>query len=248
MRYEYDSHYSEKLWKHEQEYTTPDGAKTYYHGPNLTWEYFANIAGCLDRIMPRPKSGAAPTLLDIGCSAGDFARYMMRLGWDSYGVDVSEYAVKNAVPEMRGRIQLADATTSPKLEPYYYDLVTGLDCLEHFFEEDIDKLLAWLHGLGKFFFFCVATVWDEKDPLRKIPDREFVAKKGEEIPLKWEATAISGHVNVRHFTYWWKKFTEHGFKIRHDLNYLLQMQRWKMEPWWRTGGWDLPNTIFLEAR
>jgi hypothetical protein len=66
------------------------------------------------------------------------------------------------------------------------------------------------------------------------------------VPLQYEGVAIAGHVNVRPWQYWVKKFRDFRLKIRWDLAYVFQIQRDLNPAWQQTGGWAMPNTWILE--
>lgn len=267
MEIDYKKHYDDAYFTGKKTYKDAQGNVHAYHGPALTWEGFHVVGSALASLLPKG------TLLDIGCSGGDLARYLMKYGFDSYGIEISEYAVKNCVPEMRGKIALNDISECPETLlsyhtekfpsgnfglyvntksafssenpewafrfPDQFDTLIATDLLEHIYAEDLNKTFNWmLSKTRKWMFFCVATVIP--------PTKEFVAKKGEPIPLEYEATAVSGHVNVRTFTWWAKYFKAKGLKIRWDLMYLFQARREQDEGWRNTGGWNMQTTFFLE--
>lgn len=72
------------------------------------------------------------SVLDVGCAKGhmlyDFRRYKpgMRLA----GVDVSEYAIKNALPGMRKFVQVADAQYLP-FDDKEFDLVVSINTIHN---------------------------------------------------------------------------------------------------------------------
>lgn len=52
-------------------------------------------------------------VLDIGCAKGFLVKDLMELGIDAYGIDISEYALKNCEPEVVGRLHLGSAENLP---------------------------------------------------------------------------------------------------------------------------------------
>lgn len=243
MKIDYQDHYDDAYFTGKKTFTAADGTTQTYHGPSLTWDGFDAVADALRLVL------GGESLLDIGCSAGDLARRLQRRGFDAYGCDISNYAVAHAVPEMKGKLAVADITDRPAnlyafhnhvQLPDQYDAVIATDLLEHLYEEDLDATLQWMIAKSRrWLFFLVATAAFDKDV--------FVAKKGMPIPPEFEATAVSGHVNVRTWKYWVKKFRDQGVDIRYDLMYLFQMQR-EMSPAWRdTMGWNMHCTFVLET-
>jgi len=255
MEINYKDHYTSDYFTGKKTYTDHEGKTQTYHGPSLAWEGFQPIANALAGLLPKG------TLLDIGCSGGDLARYLQRKGFDPYGVEISEYAIQNCVPEMKGRIALVDITEIPKmlfpydknfawgderaLEPFpdQFDTVIATDLLEHIYQEDLDKTFDWiLRKTEEWLFFCVATV--DENPHKA----EFVAKKGEPIPKEYEATAVSGHVNVRTFRWWVKFFESKNLEIDYKRMYLFQIKREMDKAWRDTAGWNMTTTFFLRKK
>lgn len=52
-------------------------------------------------------------VLDIGCAKGFLVKDLLEIGIDAYGIDVSEYALKNCEPEVVGRLHLGSAEKLP---------------------------------------------------------------------------------------------------------------------------------------
>lgn len=247
MEIKYENHYNQDYWTGRKQYRDPAGNVQTYHGPSLDWEGFDFIADALAAVLP-PRPQNQSTLLDIGCGGGALAKRMMQRGYDSYGVDISEYAINHCVDGMQGRLKLADITHNPSLTPLptQYDLVMATDLVEHIYESDWTETFSWILSITKrWMFFCVATTVHPHGVF--VESESFVAKKGETIPARWEQTAISGHVNVRPFIFWARRFAGYtALKIRWDLMYLFQAQREFIEPWKNTGGWNMQTTFFLE--
>jgi SAM-dependent methyltransferase len=73
----------------------------------------------------------ARRMLDVGCGAGDYLHDMQQLGWDVYGVDLSDTAVVAARKRVgASRVSLG---TLEKLDPGLkeFDLITMNHCIEH---------------------------------------------------------------------------------------------------------------------
>jgi len=52
-------------------------------------------------------------VLDIGCAKGFLVKDLLFLGIDSYGIDISNYALMHCEPEVVGRLQLGSADQLP---------------------------------------------------------------------------------------------------------------------------------------
>lgn len=229
MKIDYAEHYNKAYFTGGKKYRDASGKEQYYHGPALTWDGFQPVADTLAKILPKG------TLIDVGCSGGDLTRRLVNHGFDARGVDISEYAIANCHPSMKERLSVADISTAPDVGGPF-DILISTDLLEHIYYEDLDKTFQWmLTNTKRFMFFLVAVTDGE----------EFVHTKGEEIPPRWEMTAISGHVHVRRWRWWAKYFLSKGLKIRWDLMYLFQLYREKENDWKGTAGWDMPSTFVL---
>jgi methyltransferase family protein len=273
VKIDYVDHYDEEYWSFRKKYRTPDGQEHLYQNPSLDWEGWDVISSAMRKVLPRPPA----SLLDIGCGGAGLTERFRVAGYDAWGVDVSRHAVENAVTGMRGRIALADITTAPKeliVEPVQlgdrkkglsalvrapasqrlplralpvalpteFDVVMATDLMEHFYEEDLDQAFDWM--LAKtaedgFLFLLIATTAPG--------EREFVLKKGAEVPIEHEVTAIAGHVNVRgYWNYWVPFFRRKGVKIRWDLMYMFQSLRCDVDWWNKLIQWGHRSTVILQ--
>ncbi len=69
-------------------------------------------------------------VLDLGCALGYFLRVMETKGWDTWGVDLSSYAVQEARKDINGSVVQGDLREAEFPEGYF-DLVALWDTLEH---------------------------------------------------------------------------------------------------------------------
>ena len=60
-------------------------------------------------------------VLDIGCAKGFLVKDLMTVcpGLEVYGVDISEYAIQNCEPEVKGRVSVANCKNLPFLDGYF---------------------------------------------------------------------------------------------------------------------------------
>jgi 2-polyprenyl-3-methyl-5-hydroxy-6-metoxy-1,4-benzoquinol methylase len=74
------------------------------------------------------------SLLDIGCSFGYFLELAEDRGWDSYGIEISEYAAKEAIK----KIGVGKVTTGNfmdlSLAENRFDVITMIDVIEHIYD------------------------------------------------------------------------------------------------------------------
>jgi len=102
---------------------------------------FATAMGIL------PKDGHL--VVDFGCAKGYFVRGMLELGFDAYGIDVSDYARQNCDPMVLGRLY------SPLDNQHQYECGYVKDTLEHIAYEDIDDVLKYLALIARRWMIIV---------------------------------------------------------------------------------------------
>jgi SAM-dependent methyltransferase len=90
------------------------------------------------------------TVLDFGCAKGFMVYAMSLLGKDAFGVDISEYAIGAAMPQIKHKLNLINSAEDIN---EHYDLLMAKDVLEHVpydilpgmlktFREKTDKILV----------------------------------------------------------------------------------------------------------
>jgi SAM-dependent methyltransferase len=102
-------------------------------------------------------------ILDVGCGKGfllyDFTRVVPDL--ELHGIDISEYAIANAKEEIKGRLQLGNATSLPYPENYF-DFVFSVTTLHNLHCYDLDKALREIERVSKKNkYICVESYRNE---------------------------------------------------------------------------------------
>jgi len=92
------------------------------------------------------------TVMDFGCAKGYLVNAMRLLGIEAYGVDVSEYAISQALKETNGYVK--------SIEPFsdnfqYCDHLIAKDILEHIEYEHIDKQMEILRSKCETIFAVI---------------------------------------------------------------------------------------------
>lgn len=80
------------------------------------------------------------TVVDYGCAKGFLVYALTMLEFDARGVDISQYAIENCLPQVKERVCLLDQNLTTTVQPV--DLVIAKDVLEHVPEEDMPDVLA----------------------------------------------------------------------------------------------------------
>lgn len=101
------------------------------------------------RIMRRvrkPPLKKVGTVLDIGCSSGDYLAYLRSLGWEVYGVELDEGAARYAREHFGIDVRAGSAEhTLNEFPDRSFDVVTMWHVLEHLFDPSL--VLAEVHRI-----------------------------------------------------------------------------------------------------
>jgi len=104
-------------------------------------------------------------ILDVGCGKG-FLLYDFTLvapGVEVTGIDVSEYAIRNAKEEVRDRLRIGSATSLPWPDKSF-DLVISIQTLHNLHCYDLDKALREMERVGrKHRYLCVESYRNETE-------------------------------------------------------------------------------------
>ena len=140
--------------------------------------------------------GLAPeaSLLDVGCAKGfmlhDFKELMpeMRVA----GVDISPYAIENAIDSMKPYIRVGDAQELP-FEDKSFDLVTAINTVHNLPLDECKQALREIQRVSKQHAFVMVDAWRTEDERRRLE--------------AWVLTAKS----YMHVDDWKKLFDEVGY-------------------------------------
>ena len=103
-------------------------------------------------------------ILDIGCGKGFFLYDFLKLRPKSNinGIDISNYALKNSKPEIRGNLKIGNATELP-WEDNYFDLVISINTLHNLHTYDLEKALFEMERVGINKYLCVESYRNEEE-------------------------------------------------------------------------------------
>lgn len=77
-------------------------------------------------------------ILDVGCALGIFLAMARERGWETYGVDISKFAVEFAEKRFGGQF-FAGHLRDARFPERFFDVITLWDCLEHL-EDPLEEL------------------------------------------------------------------------------------------------------------
>ena len=108
---------------------------------------------------------AGDRILDVGCGKG-FQLYDFTLvvpGVDVYGIDVSEYAIRNSKEEIRDRLRVGNANALP-FPDGHFDFVFSINTLHNLYCYDLDRALREIERVGrKNKYICVESFRNEEE-------------------------------------------------------------------------------------
>ena len=123
------------------------------------WEKVARMMAEHYRIKPGQR------VLDVGCGKA-FLLHDLTLvvpGVEVVGIDISEYAIRNAKPEVRDRLQVGNATALPFADDSF-DLVISITTLHNLYCYDFDRALREIERVGRGNkYICIESYRSEQE-------------------------------------------------------------------------------------
>ena len=98
------------------------------------------------------------SILDYGCAKGFLIKALHLKGFfNTFGCDVSKYAVENADKDVKNFITLLDAKTTmyEQFNGKVFDLVISKDVFEHIPLDDLPEILFQLSTISKKMFLAI---------------------------------------------------------------------------------------------
>jgi polysaccharide pyruvyl transferase WcaK-like protein/SAM-dependent methyltransferase len=185
------------------------GARVYKNGkdfqvwdpPRCDWDGWDRVGGLVVSTL-RPRS-----VLDVGCGRGFFLRRMLTHGVPAAGLECSEAAWSDAPAEVKSIIRVVrieDVTQQ-------YDVVTAFDVMEHIYEEDIANFVGHMKRIATRYIALNICASPEGGPIHTI-------RRGQPIPDDLEWLAVSGHVTIRHRSWWKAQFEDSLWHSDEDIH------------------------------
>jgi protein-L-isoaspartate(D-aspartate) O-methyltransferase len=97
-------------------------------------------------------------VLDIGCGKGFLLYEVSQIlpGIDVYGVDVSDYAIQNAHPEIKKSLNVGNAIQLD-FDDCYFDLAFSINTLHNLYNYELEKALTEMQRVAKNKYLCVES-------------------------------------------------------------------------------------------
>ncbi len=173
-------------------------------------------------------------VLDVGCAKGFQVGALRSLGIEAWGIDISEYAVRAAPPEVSPWLRV-ESCTGMGFPAESFDLLLALETMEHIPPDDIHMTIRELYRVGSKWLWASIPCMGEN---RYGADGHVEGKINEDhldlyrrnvidrAPLKHLILDINGyplhgHVTIASFDWWTAAFNEGGFIRRGDLERVI---------------------------
>jgi SAM-dependent methyltransferase len=136
-------------------------------------------------------------VLEIGCATGIVVKHLNNLGCEAHGIDVSEWAVKNAE---HPNVRLASADSLPWPDAHF-DLVLSCHSLEHLPDGIFDRAISELIRVCSGFQFHML-------PIVGLPPYD-----GDPESVKQNLRKDPTHQQLRDYDWWTRQFRNQGCSI-----------------------------------
>jgi ubiquinone/menaquinone biosynthesis C-methylase UbiE len=140
--------------------------------------------------------------LDVGCALGNVPHWLGRMGFDSYGVDISQWAVEHSHLDS-DRIRWADISDPVESLPYpehFFDAVTSREVMEHIEPDNIPVAIENMVRMlkpGGVMLHWIATNRSGKEEKKRRDPRSF----------------DPSHVCIQEPQWWIGRFQATGLKL-----------------------------------
>lgn len=127
-------------------------------------------------------------ILDIGCGFGYFLKFCDEEGWQTFGVDHSDYALSKAKNYTKAELFLIDLNKEKlPFENNFFDAIVAIDFIEHLISDTIflDEANRILRKNGIFFLLTPnghsrydrdlthINIYEEKDLINRLNNNNF---------------------------------------------------------------------------
>ncbi|NCX93536.1 MAG: class I SAM-dependent methyltransferase [Gammaproteobacteria bacterium] len=120
---------------------------------------------------------AQSAVLDVGCAKGFMMHDLAELipGIHVKGIDISEYAIQNAIEDMRPHCQVACATQLP-FEDHSFDLVISITTLHNLERDDLAKALQEIERVKRHHAFITVDAYRNEEEKARMHAWNLTAK------------------------------------------------------------------------
>lgn len=167
--------------------------------------------------------------LDVGCALGFVVEALGEVGFDAWGMDYSEWAVRHCTKPARGRLRQGSLLERLPYRTGEFGLVTAMETLEHLPPETIPDVLSELRRVcSGFLYATIPSFGPNRGGLdgwfsgKVRPDR---LEHYDSLPPDYDGPVpyddlmrdshgqpIEGHLTIASFNWWEEQFKAAGFE------------------------------------
>ena len=166
---------NDKIVASKYEYDYFDGDRRYgYGGYNYDSKYWSNVV--ID-FMNFFKLSSTSSLLDVGCAKGFMLYEISKLipGINLKGIDISQYAIDNALPEIKNNITFANAISIPFPENFF-DVVISINTIHNLDIDECTTALLEIERVCKGKSFITVDAYRTESEKQNMLDWNLTAK------------------------------------------------------------------------
>lgn len=162
-----------------------DGPREYGYGGYFYDGRWLSVAQDIARHY---KLAAGQRVLDVGCAKGFLVKDLMAIcpGLEVFGMDISEYALKNCEKEAIGRLHLGSAVSLP-FPSESFDLVLSINTLHNLDKNDLIRSLKEINRVSKGYAFIQVDAYHTEREKALFMDWVLTAKF-HGFPIDWFQT------------------------------------------------------------
>jgi ubiquinone/menaquinone biosynthesis C-methylase UbiE len=101
--------------------------------------------------------------------------YKLNLNLDLYGIDISKYAIDNCVPEIKNKLQVANATKLP-FEDNFFDLVISINTIHNLDKVECATALKEISRVTKKNSFLTVDAYRNNEEKQRMDAWNLTAK------------------------------------------------------------------------
>ncbi len=157
-----------------------DGDRKYGYGG---YYYDGRWKKVAKNIVKKYKLKKGDKVLDIGCAKGFLVKDLIDIGIDAYGIDISQYAINNSLPETYGRITLcsADNIFFPDKS---FDFVMSINTIHNLNKSKCIKAIKEINRLSKKNSFIQVDAY-KTEKQKKIFENWVITAKYHDYTKNW---------------------------------------------------------------
>jgi len=117
------------------------------------------------------------SVLDVGCAKGFMLHDLKEAIPDIIvkGIDISQYAIENAMPDMKSNVQVANATELP-FPDNSFDVVISINTVHNLSREDCGKALSEIERVSRGHSFITVDAYSDDDEKERMYAWNLTAK------------------------------------------------------------------------